>query len=47
MKRLTVNKKDVDEEIKRLTRNMGRVNWFVNIEIKPHKDPEKVYLIIG
>ena len=47
MKRIAVLKKDLPGKIRELTRNMSGANWFVNIQTKPHKDPAKIWIVIG
>ena len=47
MKKLAVNKSKVDSTIRDLTRRMYEINLFVNIQTKPHKDPGKVWIIVG
>ena len=47
MKRIAVYKKDLSAKIQELTRNMESANWFINIQTKPHKDPEKLWIIVG
>lgn len=47
MKKIAVEKSEVSATIAELTRNMTAANWFINIQTKPHKDPEKVWIIVG
>ena len=47
MKKIAVNKSEVDTTIRDITKRMSEINWFVNIQTKPHKDPEKVWIIVG
>ena len=47
MKKLAVNKSKVDSTIRDLTRRMYEINLFVNIQTKPHKDSDKVWIIVG
>ena len=47
MKKLAVNKSEADATIRDLTKRMHEVNLFVNIQTKPHKDPGKVWIIVG
>lgn len=47
MKKFAVNKNEVDATIKDLTKQMRKINLFVNIQTKPHKEPEKVWVIVG
>ena len=47
MKKLAVNKSKVDSTIRDLTKRMYEINLFVNIQTKPHKDPDKVWIIVG
>lgn len=47
MKKIAVNKKDKEKEIRRLTANMAAANWFINVQVKPHKDSSKVWIVIG
>ena len=47
MKKISVNKREVDTTIRDITKRMYEINWFVNIQTKPHKDPEKVWIIVG
>ena len=47
MKKLAVNKSKVDSTIRDLTRRMYEINLFVNIQTKPHKDSNKVWIIVG
>lgn len=47
MKRIAVKKSELDKTIRELTSRMTNVNWFLNIQTKHHKDPDKVWLIIG
>lgn len=47
MKRIAVNKADLDKRVRELTTNMARANWFVNIQTRPHKDPDKVWIVVG
>lgn len=37
MRRLLVRDEDIQAEISRLTANMAKVNWFVNVSVKPHR----------
>ena len=46
-KRIAVNKSEVDTVIRKLTKRMTEINWFVSIQTKPHKDSEKVWIIVG
>ena len=46
-KRIAVNKSEVDTVIRELTKRMSEIKWFVNIQTKPHKDSEKVWIIVG
>lgn len=45
--RIAVLKKDFTAKIQELSRNMTAANWFINIQTKPHKDPDKIWIIIG
>lgn len=45
--RIAVLKKDLSAKIQELSRNMAAANWFVNIQTKPHRDPTKIWIIIG
>ena len=47
MKKIAVNKSEVDPTIRDLTKRMSEINWFVSIQTKPHKDSEKVWIIVG
>ena len=47
MKKFAVNKNEVDATIKELTKQMYKINLFVNIQTKPHKDSDKVWIIVG
>ena len=47
MKKLAVNKSEVDNTIRDFTKRMHEINLFVNIQTKPHKDPDKVWIIVG
>ena len=47
MKKLAVNKSKVDSTIRGLTKRMYEINLFVNIQTKPHKDSDKVWIIVG
>lgn len=47
MKKIAVKKPEVPATIAKLTRNMTKHNWFINIQTTPHKDPEKVWIIVG
>ena len=47
MKKIAVNKSEVDTTIRDLTKRMYEINLFVSIQIKPHKDPDKVWIIVG
>ena len=47
MKKIAVNKAEVDTAIRSLTKRMVEVNWFVSIQTKQHKDPDKVWIIVG
>ena len=47
MKKLAVNKSKVDSTIRELTKRMHEINLFVNIQTKPHKDSDKVWIIVG
>ena len=47
MKKLAVNKSKVNSTIRDLTRRMYEINLFVNIQTKPHKDSDKVWIIVG
>ena len=47
MKKLAVNKSKVDSTIRDLTKRMYEINLFVNIQTKPHKDSDKVWIIVG
>lgn len=46
MKKIAVLKKDLPGKIQELTRNMTAANWFINIQIKPNKDPAKIWIVI-
>ena len=47
MKKFAVNKNEIDATIKDLTKQMRKINLFVNIQTKPHKEPDKVWIIVG
>ena len=47
MKKIAVNKSEVDATIRELTKRMNKINWFVSIRTKPHKDSDKVWIIVG
>lgn len=47
MKKIAVNKSEVDTAIRELTKRMHEINLFVSIQTKPHKDLEKVWIIVG
>ena len=47
MKKLAVNKSKVDSTIRDLTKRMYEINLFVSIQTKPHKDSDKVWIIVG
>lgn len=47
MTRIAVLKKDLPGKIQELTRNMEKANWFINVQTKPHKDPEKIWIVLG
>ena len=47
MKKFAVNKIKVDSTIRDLTKRMYEIDLFVNIQTKPHKDPDKVWIIVG
>ena len=47
MIKIAVNKSEVDTVIRELTNRMSKINWFVSIRTKPHKDSEKVWIIVG
>lgn len=47
MKKIAVKKTDVSATIAELTKKMTTANWFINIQTKPHKDPEKIWIIVG
>ena len=47
MKKLAVNKSEVDKTIRDLTKRMSEINWFVSIRTKQHKDTDKVWIIVG
>ena len=47
MKKFAVNKSKVDSTIRELTKRMYEINLFVSIQTKPHKDPDKVWIIVG
>ena len=47
MKKIAVNKNEVDATIKDLTKQMCKINLFVSIQTKPHKDSDKVWIIVG
>ena len=47
MKRIAVLKTDLPAKIRELSQNMTAANWFVNIQTKPHKDPAKIWIVIG
>lgn len=47
MKKFAVNKNEVDATIKDLTKQMCKINLFVNIQTKPHKELDKVWIIVG
>lgn len=47
MKKFAVNKSEVDSTIRVLTKRMHEINLFVNIQTKPHKDSDKVWIIVG
>ena len=47
MKKFAVHKNEVDATIKVLTKQMRKINLFVNIQTKPHKEPDMVWIIVG
>ena len=47
MKKIAVNKSEVGTVIRELTKRMSEIKLFVNIQTKPHKDLEKVWIIVG
>ena len=47
MKKIAVNKSEVDTTIRDLTKRMYEINLFVNIQTKPHKESDKVWIIVG
>ena len=47
MKKFAVNKSEVDATIRDLTKRMHEINLFVSIQTKPHKDPDKVWIVVG
>ena len=47
MKKIAVNKSKVDITIRDLTKRMYKINLFVSIQTKPHKDSDKVWIIVG
>ena len=47
MKKIAVNKSEIDATIRDLTKRMYEINLFVNIQTKPHKDSDKVWIIVG
>jgi hypothetical protein len=47
MKKIAVNKSEVDTTIRDLTKRMSKINWFVSIQRKPNKDFDKVWIIVG
>ena len=47
MKKFAVHKNEVDATIKVLTKQMCKINLFVNIQTKPHKEPDMVWIIVG
>ena len=47
MKKFAVHKNEVDATIKDLTKQMCKINLFVNIQTKPHKEPDMVWIIVG
>lgn len=47
MKKFAVNKSKVDSTIKNLTKRMNEIKLFVSIQTKPHKDSDKVWIIVG
>ena len=47
MKKFAVNKSKVDSTIRDLTKQMCEINLFVSIQTKPHKDSDKVWIIVG
>ena len=47
MKKFAVNKIKVDSTIRDLTKRMYEINLFVSIQTKPHKDSDKVWIIVG
>lgn len=47
MKKIAVNKSEVNATIRDLTKRMYEINLFVNIQTKPHKDSDKVWIIVG
>lgn len=47
MKKIAVDKRDQAKEIRRLTANMAAANWWINVQVKPHKDNSKVWIVIG
>ena len=47
MKKIAVNKSEVDTATRELTKRMYEINLFVSIQTKPHKDYEKVWIIVG
>ena len=47
MKKIAIHKNDLHQALTELTAAMQEKNWFVNIQTAHHKDPEKIWLIIG
>ena len=47
MKKIAVNKSKVDSTIRDLTKRIHEINLFVNIQAKPHKGSDKVWIIVG
>ena len=47
MKKFAVKKNEVEARIKDLTKQMCKINLFVNIQTKPHKESDKVWIIVG
>ena len=47
MKKIEVKKSKDESTIRELTKRMHEINLFVNIQTKPHKDSNKVWVIVG
>ncbi len=45
--RRKILKSEVDGFVRNLTRKMAKAHTFYNVQVKPHKEPDYVWVVIG